>query len=218
MTKVDLKQLDAYAAKQGEFRIVDVPELQYLMLDGHGDPNGAAFAKALEALYPLAYGLTFASKRELGRDYAVMPLEGLWWADDMEAFTTARDKASWRWTLLMLVPDWIDRGMLDAAVAAVAEKRAPARLADIRLEPLAEGQCVQTLHIGAFDDEGPVLARMHAEFIPQHGLAMTGRHHEIYLSDARRVEPAKRRTILRQPVLGQPVVSLPVLGEPDPQA
>lgn len=200
--KVDLKRLDAYRAKQGELRIVDVPELQYLMLDGRGDPNGAAFAEALEALYPLAYALKLASKRELGRDYAVMPLEGQWWADDMESFTVARDKASWQWTLLMLVPDWIDRAAFEAAVTAVAAKRAPARLADIRLEPLAEGRCVQTLHVGAFDDEGPVLERMHHEFIPAHGLRMTGRHHEIYLSDARRVEPAKRRTILRQPVAG----------------
>jgi len=200
MTKVDLKRLDAYRAKQGELRIVDVPELQYLALDGHGDPDGAAFAEALEALYPLAYALKLASKREQDRDYVVMPLEGLWWADDMAAFTTARDRASWHWTLLMLVPDWIDRGAFDAAVAAVLTKRAPARLGDIRLEPLAEGRCVQTLHVGAFDDEGPVLARMHDEFIPEAGLRMTGRHHEIYLSDARRVEPAKRRTILRQPV------------------
>ena len=200
--KVDLKRLDAYRAKQGELRIVDVPELQYLMLDGRGDPNGAAFAEALEALYPLAYALKLASKRELGRDYAVMPLEGQWWADDMESFTVARDKASWQWTLLMLVPDWIDRAAFEVAVTAVAAKRAPARLADIRLESLAEGRCVQTLHVGAFDDEGPVLEQMHHEFIPAHGLRMTGRHHEIYLSDARRVEPAKRRTILRQPVAG----------------
>lgn len=198
--KVDLKRLDAYAAKQGEFRIVDVPELQHLMLDGSGDPNGAAFSEALEALYPLAYALKLSSKRELGRDYVVMPLEGLWWADDMDAFTAARDKAAWHWTLVMVVPDWIDRDAFDAGVAAVAAKRAPARLGDVRLEPLVEGLCVQTLHVGAFDDEGPVLERMHYGFIPEHGLRMTGRHHEIYLSDARRVEPAKRRTILRQPV------------------
>ncbi len=202
--KVDLKRLDAYRAKAGELRIVDVPELQYLMLDGRGDPNGPALASALEALYPVAYALKLASRRELDRDYAVMPLEGLWWADDMEAFTVARDKTTWRWTLLMLVPDWLDRAAFEAAVAAVAAKRAPARLHDIRLEGLAEGRCVQTLHVGAFDDEGPVLDRMHHEFIPEHGLRMTGRHHEIYLSDARRVEPAKRRTILRQPVEAGP--------------
>ncbi|MDR7233253.1 GyrI-like domain-containing protein [Agrococcus sp. BE272] len=201
MEKIDLKrQLDAYRAKRGEFRTVDVPPLQYLMIDGHGDPNGAPFAEAIASLYPLAYALKFASKRELARDYAAMPLEGLWSAADPASFTTARDKARWDWTLLMLVPDWIDRGLLAQAMDAVRKKGAPARFDDVRLETLAEGRCVQTLHVGAFDDEGPVLARMHEEFIAGAGLRMTGRHHEIYLSDFRRVEPARRRTILRQPV------------------
>lgn len=200
--KVDFKQtLDAYRAKRDALRIVDVPPLQYLMIDGHGDPNtSAAFTEALEALYPLAYALKMASKRALGRDYTVMPLEGLWTAQDMAAFTDARDKSRWEWTLLMMVPDWIDEAAFAAGVDAVRAKREPARLGTIRLETLEEGRCVQTLHVGSFDDEGPLLARMHDEFIPANGLRMTGKHHEIYLSDARRVEPAKRRTILRQPV------------------
>ncbi|GEK81324.1 GyrI-like domain-containing protein [Agrococcus baldri] len=205
--KLDLKRtLDAYRATHGEFRVVEVPPLQYLMVDGHGDPNTApAYSAALAALYPLAYTLKFASKRELGRDYVVPPLEGLWWADDATAFTTARDKSRWHWTLLMLVPDWIDRALVERAADAVRAKAtpgtpAPARLGEIRLATLEEGTCVQTLHVGSFDDEGPVLAAMHERFIPAQGLQMTGLHHEIYLSDARRVEPAKLRTILRQPV------------------
>ncbi|MBO1769595.1 GyrI-like domain-containing protein [Agrococcus sp. TF02-05] len=204
--KIDLKrELDAYRAKQGEVRFVDVPPLSYLAIDGHGDPNGPAFAEAVAALYPLAYALKMASKRELGRDFTVMPLEGLWSADDWSSFTDARDKTRWDWTLLILQPDWIDEAMLEAARERVAAKGAPegssaARLADVRLERLEEGRCVQTLHVGAFDDEGPVLARIHDEILPAHGLRPRGRHHEIYLSDARRVEPAKRRTILRQPV------------------
>ncbi|WP_206448401.1 GyrI-like domain-containing protein [Agrococcus sp. KRD186] len=199
--KLDLKrELDAYRAKRGELRLVDVPPLQYLMIDGHGDPNTApAYREALEALYPLAYALKFASRRELGRDYVVMPLEGLWSAADMDAFTVARDKSRWDWTLLMLVPDWIDRALFDKAADAVRTQGAPARLDEIRLAPLEEGRCVQTLHLGAFDDEGPVLERMHA-WLEAQGLQKGGRHHEIYLSDARRVEPAKLRTILRQPV------------------
>lgn len=200
--KVDFKRtLDAYQAKRDRFRIVDVPYLQYLMIDGHGDPNTSpAFAEAVEALYPVAYKLKFASKRDLGRDYVVMPLEGLWWADDMDSFTAARDKSRWDWTLLIMVPEWIDREMFTAAVEQVGAKNRPARLSEVRLEPLSEGRCVQTLHLGSFDDEAGVLARMHHEFIPDNGLRMTGRHHEIYLSDFRRVAPEKRRTILRQPV------------------
>ena len=200
--KVDFKQtLDAYRAKRDALAIVDVPPLQYLMVDGQGDPNTAtAFTESLEALYPLAYALKAASKRALGRDYTVMPLEGLWSAADMAAFTDARDKAGGVWPLLLLVPAGIDAAAVRAAVAAGAATRAPARLGAIRLETLEEGRCVQTLHVGSFDDEGPLLAHMHDEFIPANGLRMTGMHHEIYLSDARRVEPAKRRTILRQPV------------------
>jgi len=200
--KVDLKkELDSYRARRGEFRVLDVPPLRYLMCDGHGDPNASPdFAAAIEALYPLAYQAKFLSKRELGRDYVVMPLEGLWWADDMDAFVS-RDKQRWSWTLMVLAPDWVDADMVAAARAAVVAKGAPPRLDEVRLETLEEGRCVQTLHVGSFDDEGPVLARMHDEFIPGQGLAMAGRHHEIYLSDLRRTAPERLRTILRQPVV-----------------
>ncbi|MBW9092201.1 GyrI-like domain-containing protein [Microbacterium jejuense] len=200
--KIDVtKTLDSYRAKRGEFRILDLPPRQYLMIDGHGDPNTSpAYAEALEALYPVAYTLKFASKRTLERDYVVPPLEGLWTADDLDAFTTARDKSQWDWTMMLLVPDWIGADLVDAAVAQVAAKKAPVRLAEIRLQTLDEGCCVQTLHVGSFDDEGPVLDRMHHEFIPSEGLRMTGTHHEIYLSDPRRTAPEKLRTILRQPV------------------
>ena len=199
--KLDLRRsLDCYRAQVGRIRPVEVPRLQHLMIDGRGDPNGEAFAVAIAALYPLAYAIKLASKRELDRDYVVMPLEGLWWADDMDAFTSARDKAAWHWTLLMVVPDWIDAAALEAGRRQVAARGAPARLDDIRLEALEEGSCAQTLHIGAFDDEAPTLVRLHDAWIPERGLEMTGRHHEIYLSDARRVPPERRRTILRQPV------------------
>ena len=181
--------------------MVDVPDMQYLMIDGNGDPNTSpAFAMALEALYPVAYKLKFASKADLGRDYVVPPLEGLWWAGDMEAFTTARDKSRWDWTLMLMVPDWIDRTLFTTAVEQTAAKHQPARLDDVRLQTLSEGRCVQTLHVGSFDDEADVLARLHHEFIPAHGLRMAGTHHEIYLSDFRKVAPGKRRTILRQPI------------------
>ena len=184
------RTLDAYAAKAGELRLVDVPDLQYLCIDGHGDPNTSVdFAQGTAALYPLAYALKFASKRDLGRDYVVPPLEGLWWADDMAAFTSQRDKSRWHFTLMIMTPEWIDQAMFAAAVEAVTRKGAPARLGEVRLETLSEGRCVQTLHVGAFDDEAGVLALMHEQFIPSHGLTMTGRHHEIYLSDARRLAP-----------------------------
>ncbi|AEG45428.1 GyrI-like domain-containing protein [Isoptericola variabilis] len=201
-TKTNLTtSLEWYRARPGELRLVDVPEQTYLMVDGEGDPNTSPlFTAAVETLYPVAYTLKFASKRELGRDYVVPPLEGLWWSDDMDAFTVARDKARWSWTLLLLVPDWVERDLVAATIDQVRAKKNPERIDDLRVERLAEGRCVQTLHVGSFDDEGPVLERMHDEFVPARGLRLTGRHHEIYLSDFRRVPPERRRTILRQPV------------------
>ena len=201
-TKTDLKKtLDGYRARRGEFRVLEVPPLPYLMVDGHGDPNTAQeYADALAALYPVAYKLKFASK-EGGRDYVVPPLEALWWAEDMDAFTSARDKSQWDWTAMIMTPDWITGSMVDAAIEKVAAKDRPASLDKVRWETLSEGTCVQTLHLGPYDEEGPVLEEMHERFIPEHGLRMTGKHHEIYLGDPRRVEPAKLRTILRQPVM-----------------
>lgn len=200
--KIDFKKtLDAYQARRGRFRIVEVPELRYLMIDGHGDPNTSpAFTEAVQALYPVAYTLKFASRQDHGRDYVVMPLEGLWWADDMAAFTTAHDKSRWSWTLMIMVPEWIDQDMFTTAVERVAAKNRPTRLEDVRMESLAEGRCVQTLHVGPFDEEADVLSAMHDAFIPDNGLRMTGRHHEIYLSDLRRTAPERLRTIPRQPV------------------
>lgn len=200
------KTLDAYKATRGEFRILEVPAMQYLMIDGAGDPNtAAAYSDAVSALFPLAYTLKFESRKTLGVDTVVMPLEGLWHAPDMESFTSRRDKSAWLWTLMILVPDHITPEMFADAVEAVEQKSAKKKqqspaLRSVRLETLDEGLCVQTLHVGSYDDEAPVLDDLHHRFIPDNSLRMTGLHHEIYLSDVRRVEPAKLRTILRQPV------------------
>lgn len=200
--KIDFKkQLDSYQAKRGQFRVLDVPEMNYLMVHGHGDPNTSPeFPAALEALYPVAYKLKFASKNELGRDYVVPPLEALWWAEDMTTFTTRRDKSPWNWTVMLLVPEWLNHANVTAAMDIVKSKKPPARIDDVRYESLTEGLCVQTLHIGSFDEEGPVLDEMHQQFIPDNRLEMTGRHHEIYFSDFRKTAPEKLRTLLRQPV------------------
>ena len=195
------KELDSYTAVPGTFSVVEVPVLSYLAIDGHGDPNTSqAYADALAALYPLAYRVKFLSKAELGRDYVVMPLEALWWAADMTSFTSGRDKTRWDWTLMIMVPGWIGQEHLDTARAAVARRAAPVALEEVRLERCAEGLSVQTLHIGPYDAEGPVLQALHEQFIPAHALQLRGKHHEIYLSDARRTPAARLRTILRQPV------------------
>jgi hypothetical protein len=203
--QVDLKRtIRSYAAPRGRFEIVSVPPLSYAMIDGEGDPDVApAYADAVGSLFGVSYKLKFLARAELGRDHVVMPLEALWWADDMESFTTARDKSRWHWTVMILVPFWIPGVLFERAVGVVGATGTHPGVDRMRLESLDEGRCVQTLHVGSYDDEAPVLARMHDEFVPAEGLALRGRHHEIYLSDARRTAPEKLRTILRQPVVAR---------------
>lgn len=202
--KLDFKkQLNTYSAAFGTLSTVQVPDLNYLMIDGHGDPNTSpVYADALAALFPLAYKVKFLSKAE-ANDYVVMPLEALWWSKDMTSFTSERDKSRWEWTLMNMVPDWITQQHLDAAREAVARKATGTALNQVRLERYREGLSVQTLHIGPYDDEGPVLEAMHA-FILAHSLQLTGKHHEIYLSDVRRTPAPRLQTILRQPVTDVP--------------
>ena len=195
--KKDLKAL--YQPSPKGFVLVDVPAMNFLMVDGEGDPNtAAAYKSAVEWLYSVSYPVKFASKKELGRDYTVFPLEGLWWADDMETFLT-REKAAWKWTMMIAQPDWITPAMIEAAIG-----RARAKLGEppstLRFERHDEGLSVQIMHIGPYDAEGPVLARLHHDFLPANGLIETGHHHEIYLGDPRRSAPEKLKTILRQPV------------------
>ncbi len=202
MSKIDFKKelKHLYQPSAKEFVVVDVPPMNFLMIDGHGDPNTAQeYQDAVEALYAVSYRLKFMSKKELGKDYVVPPLEGLWWAEDMETFTTARDKGAWDWTMMIMQPEWITQEMVEEAVKQVEKKGLPA-LSKLRLETYHEGLTVQILHIGSYDDEGPTIARLHSEFIPENGYQEAGKHHEIYLSDPRKVAPEKLKTVLRQPV------------------
>jgi hypothetical protein len=181
--------------------VVNVPEMQFLMADGHGDPNvSREYQEVVEALYAVAYKLKFMSKKEMNKDYVVPPLEGLWWANDMDKFTVSRDKSEWDWTMMIMTPEWISNENFTNAAEQVRKAKDPAGLDSIRLEKYHEGLAIQILHIGSYDDEGPILAKMHQEFIPENGLSMHGKHHEIYLSDPRRVAAEKLKTILRQPV------------------
>jgi hypothetical protein len=196
--KRQLKHLYQPSAK--EFVVVDVPPMQFLMIDGHGDPNTAQeYQDALEALYAVAYTLKFASKKALGMDYVVPPLEGLWWAEDMDVFTASSDKSTWDWTMMIMQPEWVTQEMFEEAVAQVEKKKNPPALPRLRLETYDEGSAVQIMHIGPYAAEGPTIARMHA-FIAENGYEPAGKHHEIYLSDPRRTAPEKMKTVLRQPI------------------
>ncbi len=174
--------------------------MQFIMIDGQGDPNVAQeYKNAIEALYGVAYTVKFKSKKELGKDYIVPPLEGLWWAEDMESFTT-RDKRSWYWTMMIMQPEWITPSIIDQGVEIVDKKKGLSALSRLRVETYHEGLSVQILHIGSYDDEAPTISKMHQEFMPDNGYEPRGKHHEIYLSDPRRVAPEKLKTVVRQPV------------------
>ena len=202
MSKVDFKKewKHLYQPSKKDFQVVEVPEMNFLKVDGHGDPNSAPeYTAAIEALYAVAYKIKFFSKKE-GKDYVVPPLEGLWWAEDMDNFTTDLDKSQWDWTMMIMTPEWISGELVKNAREEVAKAKDNPSLGILRWEPYLEGLSVQIMHIGSYDDEGPVLSRLHADWMPSNDYTFNGLHHEIYLSDPRRVEPQKLKTILRQPI------------------
>jgi hypothetical protein len=205
MKKIDLKKelKHLYGPRKGRIVLVEVPPMNFLMIDGKGNPNTSkAYADAVQALYALSYHLKFSCKKgAMQVDYGVMPLEGLWWSDDMEDFTAGR-KDNWKWSAMIMQPDFITGEMVQASVEAVQKKKNLPGLSLTRFETFEEGTAAQTLHIGPFTEEGPTIEAVHA-FIAENGLQRCGKHHEIYLSDIRRAAPEKWRTIVRQPCTGE---------------
>lgn len=201
MAKIDLKKelKQLYQASAQVVVQLDVPELNYLMVDGEGDPNSSSeYAQAVEALFSVAYAAKFLVKRgPLALDYTVMPLEGLWWSEDMSAFVE-NDRSKWKWTMMIMQPPFATNEVLSSAIEAVQRKKALPAMDKLRACRLAEGKCAQVLHIGPFTEEGPTIERLHAFIDARTGL--TGKHHEIYLSDIRRAAPKRWKTIIRQPM------------------
>lgn len=196
--KRELKHLYKPSAKAVE--LVDVPKMSFLMIDGEGDPNSSeSFQDAIGALYPVSYTLKFMVKKgSIGRDYGVLPLEGLWWADDMSSFSV-ENKANWKWTLMIMQPDFVSEEMVDQAIAQIKVKKDPVALPFLRFETFEEGKSAQIMHVGPFSEEGPTVEKIHS-FIDGRGEERRGKHHEIYLSDIRRGNPEKWKTVVRQPM------------------
>jgi hypothetical protein len=194
--KKDMKEL--YNPSKKELSIVDVPPMNFIMLDGHGSPNNnPVYNATLEALYALAYTMKFALKPQ-GVEFSVAPLEGLWWMPDMEEFSAAT-KDRWDWTMMIMQPEQMTLELFVKACDQVSRKKGLPLASQARLETYQEGRSVQILYFGAYADEGPTIARMH-EFIKAGGYKTNGKHHEIYLGDPRRTLPERLKTILRQPV------------------
>ena len=200
--RIDMKKdrKDLYHPPSTDFTEVDVPETTHLAVDGHGDPNtSSAYTTAVQSLYMSAYAVRAAFKARTGDDFVVGPLEGLWTSADRDAFTV-RDKDEWDWTMLIPLPDAVGAADIAEGLAAASRKKPDLPVSSLRPLSLAEGRCLQILHVGTYDEEGPVLARLHDEIMPERGLTWNGPHHEIYLSDPRRTAPERMRTVLRQPV------------------
>ena len=202
MEKIDYKKKLKILYNQPTKTIsyIDIPSMKFLQIDGRGDPNTSKdFSLAVEALFKLAYILKFNIKKsDLEIDYKVMPLEGLWWSDNMEDFATKK-KQNWNWTLMIMQPDFITTKLLNAAMAKAKAKQNSIALEKIRFDKFDEGASMQIMHIGPFSEEGPTIRKLH-EHIKNNHYSRVGKHHEIYLSDIRRAAPEKWRTILRQPV------------------
>ncbi len=205
-TKTDFKAL--YGLPSNKVVTVDVPPMQFLMLDGMGNPNTSPeYQDVLQALYSVSYTLKFMLKKS-GDDFKVGPLEGLWWADDMDAFLTA-DKDVWQWTMMIMQPPQVTDDLVRRAVEQAATKKPLPSLKKMRFESFHEGLCAQVMYVGPYAEEGPTIQRLHA-YIHDNGYQRRGKHHEIYLGDPRRAAPEKLKTVIRQPLerapVAQPVV------------
>jgi hypothetical protein len=205
-TKVDFKKSmkEYYQPSSKEVTVVDVPEMQFLMIDGMGSPGDSKeYQDALSALYPVAFKIKFLSKAK-GKDYVVPPLEGLWWADNMDDFTEGnRDK--WKWTMMIMLPEWINETMINETLKITKKKKPELTnlLLKLRVDKYKEGKAAQIMHIGPYSEEGPTVQKVH-DFIQKEGGKFEGhnnKHHEIYLSDPRKANPATMKTVIRQPFI-----------------
>ncbi len=201
MPKLDLKKewKHLYQPSAKAVTAVEVPALNYLMVDGRGDPNTAqAYVEAVEALYAVAYALKFKVKNgKAGIDYAVMPLEGLWWAEDMRQFSV-KDKDAWQWTMMIVQPEYVTAKLFAETLGEVQKKKRLPALARLRFESYHEGRAAQIMHLGPYADEEPTITKLH-DFIHARGGERQGKHHEIYLKDPRKSAPGKLLTVIRQP-------------------
>lgn len=206
MEKLDLRKQykHLYQPSAKEVSVIDVPPLQFAMIDGAIEPgqlpgDSPAFQQAVEALFGISYTLKFMYKQRPDRpiDYTVMTLEGLWWKEDGH-FDIA-NPGNWRWTAMIMQPDHITEEMFQEGLAQLRRKKPNPALDQLRLQTFHEGMSLQIMHIGPYSDEPATIARMDA-FAAEHGYRMRGKHHEIYMGDPRRADPARLKTVLRHPI------------------
>jgi hypothetical protein len=200
LDKVDLKKelKNLYNPSSKEVTVVDVPAMNFLLVNGEGAPASPKYIEAIEALFSVSYTLKFIVKKAKGIDYAVMPLEGLWWADDMTKFS-ADKKDEWKWTAMIMQPKYVTADDINLAVEQVKKKKNLSTLLKVRFESFKEGSAAQIMYVGPFSAEGPTIAKINAQ-IQNSGHALSGKHHEIYLNNPAKTAPEKLKTIIRQPM------------------
>jgi len=201
MKKIDFKKelKNLYTPSAKEAAIVDVPPMNYLMVDGQGDPNiSQEYKDAIQALYAASFTLKFMIKKEKATDYGVMGLEGLWWTDDMAEFSM-ENKGIWKWTAMIMQPEFVTEELVERVKEQVAKKKTLPAISKMRFETLHEGLSAQIMHVGPYSAEGPTIDKLH-KFIQENGYKLRGKHHEIYLGDPRRTAAEKLKTVLRQPM------------------
>ena len=202
--KIDFKKKfkELYQPTAKEVVVVEVPEMQFLMIDGMGSPGDSQeYSNAMAALFPVAFKIKFLSKAK-GKDYVVPPSEGLWWADDMNDYTGGnRDK--WKWTMMIMLPDWITKELIEESINITLQKKSEIAktVKKLRVENYDEGKSAQIMHIGPFSEEGPTVDKVHNFIKNQNGKfdGLKQKHHEIYLSDPRKAKPENMKTVIRQP-------------------
>ncbi len=202
MEQIDLKKKwkELYSSSAREVAIVDVPKMSFLSIDGAGDPNTSQeYQEAVETLFSVSYAIKFIVKKSSEAiDYAVMPLEGLWWVDDMSKFSI-KNKNAWQWTAMIMQPDFVSEELVKKATDQAGKKKKLPALAKLRFQSFHEGLSAQIMHIGPYAEEPPTIEKLHG-FIESNGYRMNGKHHEIYLSDPRKAAPEKMKTVIRQPI------------------
>lgn len=201
MSKIDYKKelKEFYRPSAKKVVEVAIPKMNFLMVNGNGAPETTEYKEAIEVLYSVSYTLKFMIKKgDIGIDYGVLPLEGLWWADDMSDFIND-NKSKWIWTMMIMQPELVTKDLVQAAIHQVKDKKNLPAIDKVRFESFQEGKCAQTLHVGPFSEEGPTVERVHS-FIAECGSELIGKHHEIYLTDIRRAAPENWKTVIRQPM------------------
>jgi len=200
--KIDLKKKwkELYNPSARDASVVDVPKMSFMMIDGAGDPNTSQqYQEAVEALFSVSYAIKFMVKKgSEAIDYAVMPLEGLWWVGDMSTFSM-QNKEAWQWIAMIMQPDFVSADLVKQAIDQASKKKELPALVKLRFENFYEGLSAQIMHLGPYAAEAPTIEKLHG-FIESNGYRINGKHHEIYLSDPRKSAPEKIKTVIRQPI------------------